>query len=377
MPPKNLIRLLSDLIAIPSVNPMGREVQGAPYFEKPIAEFVAQRARSLGLDTEIFEHRPGRTSVLARLDAGARETLLLDAHLDTVSHENMEIPPFEPTRSEGRVYGRGACDTKASLAIFLCALEDILRRGNKPTRNVILAACADEEFSFGGVRELARRGLKADGAVVGEPTELEILAAHKGVLRCFVRARGESCHASTPEAGRNAIYLLAEAILLLKKLHDELQRRPPHPVLGHATLSVGMAGGGQTPNTVPAAAWLEIDRRLLPGETPEAVVREIRRALAGLAHVEVEDPYLDSGGFETKSAAGACALIHRAQSACGLKPSISSAPYATHAPFYEKLSIPAAVFGPGSIRRAHTASEYVEEDQLEKALAVLLRMLTS
>lgn len=157
----DVIRIARELISIPSVNPMGSGESGGVFTEKHVAAFVASVCQRLGIDTEITGRDPEHPNVVASIDLGRSETILLEAHMDTVSHEHMEIDPFDPAIKEGLLFGRGSCDTKGSLAVYLSAIAGILQRGQRLTRNVIVAGVHDEEYSFGGSRELIDRGLRA------------------------------------------------------------------------------------------------------------------------------------------------------------------------------------------------------------------------
>ncbi len=164
-----LVRLLSDLLAIPSMNPMGRDRTGAEYEEAAAADFVARALGALGADVDRQEVAPGRPNVIGRFHSGASATILLEAHLDTVPSGGMEIEPFVPVVRDGRLYGRGACDTKGSLAAFLFAVGEAVRHPAALRYNIVFAAVADEEFGFTGAREAVTRGLRADFGIAGEP----------------------------------------------------------------------------------------------------------------------------------------------------------------------------------------------------------------
>ena len=376
MKSSNLISLLSDMIAIPSVNPMGLGHTGVEYSEEDLVCYIKQRLERIGLDVQLYYPSPEHPCIIGRCDVGAPETLLLDAHLDTVSHKGMDISPFDPVCKEGRVYGRGACDTKGSMAVYLAALENILGAGKKLQKNVIIVGCSDEEFSFSGIEFLKSQNLKADYALIGEPTQLQGLHSHKGVLRCYIRAEGEACHSSTPERGRNAIYLLCRAVQKLEAYHLSLASRV-HPILGAPTLSVGVISGGTTVNTVPAAAWVDVDRRLVPGEEPEQVLEEIQKAVADLDGISVESPYVRSSGFHENTSSSACSLLSHHCARHNHTLGFTTASFGTHAPHYQELGIPSVVFGPGSITQAHTACEYVEVSQVESAYEILKSILCS
>lgn len=371
--PKRL-QYLSELIATPSVNPMGQDLQGDIYSEKNITDLIAGWCRKLGLDVEIDNEDPVHPNVIATMDNQAEQTIVLDAHLDTVSHLNMSIDPFDPKIENERLLGRGSCDTKGAMAIYLAVLENILAQEKKPKVNIIICGLALEEFSFGGVRQLIKKDLKADFAIVGEPTDCNALIRHKGVYRCYIKAKGKACHSSTPELGENAIYEICEAALRLKEYNLELEKRV-HPILGKASLSVGMIDGGTTVNTVPDSAKIEIDRRLLPGETLDSVHAEFVELLQDLKNIKVEPAYAGSGGHELHENHHSCVHFSKHCQAIGHSLEFTSAAFATHAPFYGQIQIPAIVFGPGSINQAHTIDEYVPLSDLEKAENIIKQVL--
>jgi acetylornithine deacetylase len=371
----NIIRLLADMIAIPSVNPMGSGQSGGVYGEKELADYLFQRLSKFGLDVELDQEDEETPCLMARLDQNCEQTLVLDAHLDTVSHLEMSIDPFDPVIKGGKMYGRGSCDTKASMATYIDAIEQILRKGQKLSKNIIIMACADEEFSFGGIRRMVKKGLKADYAIVGEPTGLNGLYSHKGVLRCLVKAKGRSCHSSTPELGSNAIYHICAAVERLKNYQESLSTRK-HAILGSPSLSVGVIRGGTTVNTVPSSAEIDIDRRLIPGEQPQQVFDELRQVLADMEDVQLESPYVQAGGYHEQTDHP---MTKQLQSCCSRHShsmAFHSAAYGTHGPFYREMGIPSIVYGPGSIAQAHTKDEFVEIEQVQKSSAILQTLLT-
>jgi acetylornithine deacetylase len=373
------IRLLRDLIAIPSVNPMGREdVPAAIAGEQRIAEFVGDALGRLGLDVALVGSG-GRTSVLAEARAGAdAETLLVASHLDTVPVDGMEIDPFDPLVDGDRVFGLGACDTKSGMAALLAALARVLERGTL-RRNLIVVGEADEEHRSAGVHDvLARLGTRRpDWALATEPTGLRLIHAHKGVVHARVRARGRACHSSDPAAGRNAIVLLARAILAIESSAKLLASRP-HPDLGPATISIGVVHGGHAPNIVPDDAWLWVDRRTLPGEGPEHVKRELEAILAreGIAGEVVidscreEKPPLgnDPGALPIRATGDALAAL-------GLDADVAPVAFGTDAGVFSREGVPSVVIGPGSIALAHTAREHVPIGEVETMVRIFERLL--
>jgi acetylornithine deacetylase/succinyl-diaminopimelate desuccinylase family protein len=372
--PGSVERLLADLVAIPSMNPMGRDRRGPEYAEGAIASLVADHLRGSGVDTEVTEVSPGRPNVVGRIDVGARQTVLLEAHLDTVHADAMEIPPFSAEIRNGRLYGRGACDTKGSLAAFLHVVCEVARRRSGGPCNLIFAAVADEEYGFTGARKLAEE-LRADFGIVGEPTRLRVVRAHKGVLRWRIATRGISAHSAYPERGKNAIYEMARVVSRLEEYAATLQQREPHPLLGFPTLSVGVIEGGEAVNVVPARCRIEIDRRMLPGETEESALEEVRHALAGAG--EWEHPHLSVPGMEVpENDAGLRRLAGAIASATGTVV-VETAPYATDAGIYGQCGVRAVVFGPGDIADAHTSRESIDLAEVVQATNILRRVCSA
>ena len=267
-----LVRLLSDLVAIPSVNPMGRGKGGTGYSEADVAACVAAFMRSHRMDVRVSEVSPGRPNVTGYVDAGAEKTLLLEAHLDTVQADAMTIPSFTPEVRDGKLYGRGSCDTKGSLAAFLYGVSSALGAGGRLRFNVVILAAADEEYQFTGARHAVAQGLKADFGIVGEPTLLRIVRAHKGVTRWRLRTKGLAAHSAYPERGENAIYAMGHVLVALEEYALALRGTTPHPILGVPSLSAGVIEGGEAVNIVPESCTVEIDRRTLPGESTEQVL---------------------------------------------------------------------------------------------------------
>ena len=310
------------------------------------------------------------------LDVHSSETLLLEAHMDTVSHENMVIAPFEPTVRDGLLYGRGSCDTKASLATYLYALSHVLQTGRRIKRNVLVVGVHDEEYSFGGSRELVDNGIRATFAIAGEPTSLNIIYAHKGVCRFRIHTHGVSAHAALPWLGQNAIYAMADVLKQLQQHSLELLDKP-HPELGPATLNVGRITGGQAVNIVPAICTAEIDRRLLPGESYSTAKAMIHSSLTNVPHsIEIEAPYMEALGVYNNKDDFACRTVLAATQGAGWRAEFQTAHYGTDASIFSRAGIPTVVFGPGSIELAHTKAEHVPISEIEKAADIIIALLT-
>lgn len=368
-------RLLADLVAIPSMNPMGRDRAGPEYAEQQLADFVASYLKAHDIDVQTQQVEPMRPNVIGFVDARASQTLLLEAHLDTVYADDMSIDPFKPDVKENRLYGRGSCDTKGSLAAFLYSVASLPESHRKLRYNILFAGVCDEEYRFTGANALAGWGLNADFGITGEPTQLHIIRAHKGVTRWKLRTTGLAAHSAYPQRGENAIFKMAEILIRLERYAAELQIQKPHTVLGTPTLSVGVIEGGQAVNIVPDRCWVEIDRRSLPGDTKEEILNGVRSVIQDVRGWEFEEPYLSVPGMEVSEQAFVIRILSEAiQSVVG-GVVIETANYATDAGVYNAAGIPTVVFGPGDIAQAHTANEFIELDQLRKAVQILRKLL--
>ena len=369
---QDAINLLSDLVRIPSVNP--RMSPGAG--EEEIARYLAERLRALGLTPTITEVHPRRPNVLVTLQGRpGGPHLLFEAHTDTVSPSHGQLEPFNPRLEGDRLSGRGACDTKASVAAMLLALQQLLPCRERET-SVSLAVTMGEELGHEGVAHLLGSGFRADAAVVGEPTGLDIVTAHKGALRWKLVASGRAAHSSNPQEGVNAIVKMA---LVVRAIHDRLApqiSRRTHPLLGAPTLSVGRIEGGLQVNVVPDRCSIDVDRRTLPGETWAQVRGEVEALIASLQtedpelRVTIEEPYVNLGSLETPPDAPIVRLAQEAVRRIDGQHPIRAVAYGTDAAELSTAGTACVVLGPGSVEQAHTSSEYVEIQQVVKAVAI-------
>jgi acetylornithine deacetylase len=370
-----VLQTLADLVRINSVN---SSYDGGPG-EREIAGYVRRFFEQRGIEVWEEEVFPGRPNVIARLpgrDPGRR--LVLEAHTDTVSVKGMTIPPFEPLILDGKMYGRGSCDTKAGLATMMHAMASLKADGITPPCEVLLAAVVDEEFSYRGVVKLCE-SLKADAAIVAEPTEMRAVIATKGVLRCRIVVRGKSAHSSKPHLGVNAITHMARVIAAIEADNDRMAA-VQHPLVGCGTCNVGVINGGVQVNFVPDICAIEIDRRLLPGERADDAVAHYRQLLQGIAGItaEVEEPLLlVDEALDTPAGSAVVQTASRVLREMGLNPDPCGVPFGCDASKLSRAGIPSIVFGPGSIDRAHTVDEYVELDQVEQALEFQRRFILS
>lgn len=369
------VTLLNELIALPSVNPAFLPAPDPRAGERRAAEFVAAVARKAGLDVDWQEVFPNRCNVIARLQprGRVRRRVVLAPHLDTVGVSGDE--QFHPRRKGGRIYGRGACDTKGSVAVMLAALVALSRRPQRCTQTELtLVALVDEESGQSGSRFLARTGFKADLAIVGEPTRLQIVTAHKGDLWLQLETQGLAAHGSRPELGRNAVHLMARIVHLLETTYARSLRRRRHPLLGHATINVGTIGGGRQPNIVPDRCFIRVDRRTVPGERDAEVKKEILRFIkrhgltARLVDTKSEEP---APALETDPG---LPLVRQFLHCAGQKKP-AGVDFFTDAGVLAAAGIPSIVFGPGDIAQAHTRDEWVAVSELERGTRLLTTFL--
>jgi len=368
-------QLLRELIALPSVNPAFLPAQHPRAGEQRVAEFLAATAAQAGLDVEFQPVAKGRSNLLARLSprGKVRQRILLAPHLDTV---NATDEQFTPAKRNGRLFGRGACDTKGPAAAMFAALCEVAQSRQRPAETeIIFAGLADEEHGQAGSRALVASGLRADLAIVGEPTRLEVVTAHKGTLWLELETRGKSAHGSCPELGRNAVHTMARIVDLLQTAYAAELRRRRHWLLGCATVSVGAICGGTQANIVPDHCSILIDRRTLPGETETGVRRELlgvlRRKHLPAAFVKKRLPACLP--LETDPN---LPLVARLLASMGQRRP-AGVRYFCDASVLGHGGIPSVVFGPGDIAQAHTADEWISLAALERGQRMLARFLQS
>jgi acetylornithine deacetylase len=278
------VDLLAQLVAIPSVNPISGGAHSDVCGTERLSEFLERLCGRLGLKTKQQPAGQGQYNVLARLDGDpppeqGGSILLLDAHQDTVATEGMTVEPFRALLREGRLYGRGACDDKGPMAAMLAAVARLAEERPAPRPTVVLSLTVNEEHGFDGVKALVccwREGAAPvlprppDAAIVGEPTDLQVVVAHKGVIRWQCTARGRAAHSSQPQAGQNAIYRMARVVSAVERYCDEvLPQQAAHRLCGPPTACVSLISGGASVNTVPDRCTSTIECRVPPGSSPE------------------------------------------------------------------------------------------------------------
>ena len=368
-------RLLAELIALPSVNPAFLPARHPYAGEQRMADFLAAVAARAGLDVEMQRVLPGRANVIARLRPRnkIRRTILLAPHLDSVGADGTK---FIPQRKNGRVYGRGACDTKGSVAAMLAALGELAGSNSRPQETeIVFAGLVDEEHAQAGSRALVKSRFKADLAIVGEPTRLQVVTAHKGSLWLQLETRGRAAHGATPWRGQNAVHEMARIVDWLETDYAAQLRRRKHPLLGAATVNVGTISGGTQPNIVPDCCTITVDRRTLPGETEAGVRREIALRLRArkLAAKMGSTKLAPALPLETDRR---LPLVRQFLRSTGQTRPVG-VDFFCDAAVLSAGGIPSVVFGPGDIAQAHTADEWISLASLERGKNLLLNFLKS
>lgn len=371
-------RLLCELIAIPSVNPAFVPQGQTGAGEQALADFLAGTAAVAGLTVEFQEVLPQRPNLLARLTPSGRtqQRVLLAPHLDTVGSPGSWKDMFMPLCKNGKILGRGACDTKGSIAAMLGALMRLARGGERPAKTeIVFAGLTDEENLQAGSRLLVATGFTADLAIVGEPTRLKVVTAHKGDVWLRLDAYGKAAHGARPELGRNAVHEMARIVDLLERNYAAQLSKRTHPLLGRATINVGSIHGGTQPNIVPAHCYITVDRRTLPGESETEVRREIRQLLRrhGLKASLASARNAPCPPLETELR---LPLVRQFLGAARQRRPVG-VDFFCDAAVLSRGGIPSVVFGPGDIAQAHTVEEWLETRSLESATDCLEAFLRS
>jgi acetylornithine deacetylase len=371
----DLVELTRQLVAIDSVNPS--LVEGGAG-EGEIASFVAAWAERAGLECEVLQATPGRPSVIVRArGTGGGRSLLLCAHMDTVGVDGMS-DPFVARIDGDRMYGRGAYDMKAGLATALYACREASSLGL--AGDVVVAAVADEEHASLGVQE-ALGAVRADAAIVTEPTELEITVAHKGFSWLEIEVTGKAAHGSRPALGVDAILKMGPILMGLAELERQLGERP-HPTLGPGSLHASLIAGGRELSTYPDRCVLSLERRTLPGDQGASVEREIEELLdrcraADPELVVTSRTLLVRDPFEVAETDPIVrAVLAAAAAELGSPPPTVAVPYWADSAFIAAAGIPTVLFGAHGTG-AHATEEWVSIDSVVASATILLDVARS
>lgn len=367
------VKLLQQLVRIPSVNPEGDP--GQPYSgEKPLAEFVAKKFEKAGADVELDEVLEDRPNVIATfpIKGQVKRRILFGPHLDTVSITGMTIDPFgAEIKSDGRLYGRGASDTKGPFASMMQACFEFCKTKayREGSLEVSFAGFVGEETGGPGAKHYAKKCPKFDLVIVGEPTNHQIVHAHKGVISAGITMKGKSGHASMPERGHNAIGDMNLFINWLNQTFIPSFTKETHPLLGQATLNLGVMNGGSKVNIIAEHCHLVCDLRYLPSMKRTEIMKALQR---GAKAISSKADVKDYGGFPTLDTDPEISII---QEILKTTRGLTFAPWCCDAAAFQPRKIAAVAMGPGSIKQAHTADEWIKIKDVEDSKARFIRMM--
>ena len=367
------VALTRALVAVDSRNPV--VAPGGPG-EGAAAALLAGVLADWGLEVELQEVAPGRPNVIARTGRRGGPSLMFNGHLDIVGTEGMRHAPFDAELRDGRIYGRGSADMKGGIAAMCAAAA---RAASTTNAELVVAAVIDEENESLGTRALVERGVRADAAIVTEPTQLSIMPAHRGFVWLEIELRGRAAHGSRYDIGVDAIRHAGLLLADLDAFEETVLVTHTHPLLGRASLHASLVQGGIGMSTYPDRCLLSIERRTVPGETTESVVGEVREAFA---RITARRPAFDAslrvitaqGPSDIPPGAPVVQALARAIEVEGMPVTIEGMSAWTDAAILNAAGIPAICFGPGDIKLAHAAEEWVPVPEIERATAVLTRL---
>ncbi len=366
---EELFEILRKLVSLDTENPPGKE--------EPAARFIADLLQKNGIEPVLQWAAPERPNLIARLK-GIRPgpTMIYNGHLDVVpAGGGWTEAPFGGNVRDGRLYGRGAADMKSGVAAMLYAAIALKRLDVPFAGEIILFFDVDEERLNLGMNTFIAEEVHAHYAVVGEPTGLKLCIGHLGCSRFKLKTRGTPGHTSVVKHPDNAIYKMAKLIDALERLDGEIRQRV-HPVLGRGSLTVSVIKGGAAVNIVPESCEIEIDRRTFPEETLQTVQAEIKERLRNVSapsriaftlssYQSVPATLIDREAPIVKRLAGVIGQIQKAE------PVVASFEATCEAPFLSVgKGIPTVIFGPGDLKQAHVADEFVELEEVEKAAMI-------
>jgi acetylornithine deacetylase len=375
IPRGDAVALARALIKIDSRNPtLAPDSSG----ERECARFLAEVLDDWGFSVEVLESVPGRPNVVARIGPAEAPALMLNGHLDVVGVEGMIHEPFAAEIRSNRIYGRGSADMKGGLAAMCAAAATA--GASLSNRQILVTAVVDEEYESLGMRALLSAGVRAEAAIITEPTRLAICPAHRGFVWFDVTLRGRAAHGSRYDIGIDAITHAGLLLTELELLERARESGPRHPLLGRGSLHASTIQGGVGMSTYPELCTLAIERRTLPGESVETAMGEITDACL---RVEKDHPDFDASvalrtaqlPSDVSVGAPIVEMLRSALEGEGVPVRIEGLSAWTDAALLNEAGIPTICFGPGDIALAHAAEEFVPIDEIEQAARVLTRVV--
>jgi acetylornithine deacetylase len=370
-----VVELAARLVEIESINP---DIVVGGSGETAIARFVAEWCERAGLETSFEEAAPGRPNVIAvARGLGGERSLMLNAHMDTVGVAGM-ADPFVPRIEGGRLYGRGSYDMKGSLAACMLATAEAKRRGL--SGDVILAAVADEEYASVGTEAVAA-GVRADAAIVTEPTEMQLAIAHRGFVHLEIETQGRAAHGSRPHLGIDAIAKMGRVLVGIEELDARLRSNPTHRYVGSGSVHTSLIDGGQEFSSYPARCVLQAERRTIPGETVALVEDEVAEIVthAGADDLDFSAEVRVLGSREPFEVAEDEAIVRtvrrHATTVLDTEPDIVGVSYWADSALLAAAGIPTVLFGPRG-EGAHAEVEWVDVASLEQCVEIYVAVAT-
>ena len=372
---KDIDKLLYNLVSIDSTNPdYSKHAAG----EEEIGNYIYDYFIKNNIDC-IKQNVIGKRNNIIAMFEGNEERILLCSHLDTVYFNKNKI--ISPTIKEGKMYGLGSADAKASLAAMIQVLIEIKKSNKRNIPTIYFAAVISEESLHLGIKKLVEKYNKFDLAIIGEPTKLNIGIAHKGCLRFKIKTIGKSGHGSEPEKGINSIIFMAKFIEKFNKGIIDKYKEKKHVLLGKPTINIGKIEGGNAFNVIPQECVIEIDRRVIPNEKPSEILDDFRN-LASIfmrknksIDIKVEKPIDYVPYLDTEKEQSIIKETYKVIQELNNKSQILGLPYSTDAGYLSSLKIPTIVFGPGDIEVCHSLDENVELSQVEIAKVLYINSI--
>ena len=374
--PDRLAASLGELVRIPSVNPLHSSPRSGDDAERHISGWFAERADALGAEVVVDHVTDGRCNVYATFAGSSDRTLAIDVHLDTVGVEHMARDPFDGAVEGTRVFGRGAVDTKASLAVVLDVLDELRSEGRRPVPTVqVVGTVGEEAGGFPGAMRyrdwLLENGLSVDQLIVAEPTLCAPVHGHKGGCDLEVIVHGEAVHSAQVSTGINAVSAAARIVAVIDEEHARLAASQWTTPVGAGSVTTVGINGGIAPNIVPDRCEMRINRRTAPGERVESVfaaLGDLVVAAAAPAEVELVRGFAAEAFYREPDTA----LVQRISEVGGAAPAVAA--FGSNALFYSDVAAELVVFGPGSIDQAHKAVEWIEISELVRAADIYRRL---
>lgn len=372
-PTLTIAERVGDLVRIPSVNPLQAGPKSGDDGERDLSAWLADRTEAMGADVTVDDIIDGRSNVYARFEGTTDRVVTVDVHIDTVGVEHMTDDPFDGRIEDGRVWGRGSVDTKATLAVVLSVIEELQAENSRPIPTVNVVGTISEEMGgligASGYRDwLLEHGQRVNQLIVAEPTMCAPVHGHKGGVGLEVLIHGHAAHSSKPHLGKNALSAAARVVAAIDAEQERLSGLVPETSVGNGSVSVLEMNGGVARNIIPPTCSLYCGRRTAPGEDPnqvfDALAELIRTASDLPTDIVLANGFGSAGFWQDPSSPLVQTLCELAES----EPDIAS--YGSNALRYDQVADEVVIFGPGSIDQAHQAVEWIDISELERAANV-------